>query len=228
MPSKVKKLPNLQIPHHRFILLVRCGEIVTGFLIGLSRHALVSPKHQSGYLVKYSHSLTTQIPLSREKRHGCIGYCLLFFFYVLLVLLFQSTVERDTIWTPKELHVYAVILVFITTRMRAVYKLHLSFFLSCFFEINFLMISRCWSHWLTSFFFPGKPLFDFTCNFWTGEWHFTDPTCRTVRSCLVRGTFFKSLSHQKESYYFIVLNKICINIFRQLSAFSRDESNEPN
>ena len=101
MPSKVKKLPNLQIPHHRFILLVRCGEIVTGFLIGLSRHALVSPKHQSGYLVKYSHSLTTQIPLSREKRHGCIGYCLLFFFYVLLVLLFQSTVERDTYLNPE-------------------------------------------------------------------------------------------------------------------------------
>ena len=83
------------------LLLVRCGEIVTGFLIGLSRHALVSPKHQSGYLVKYSHSLTTQIPLSREKRHGCIGYCLLFFFYVLLVLLFQSTVERDTYLNPE-------------------------------------------------------------------------------------------------------------------------------
>ena len=66
MPSKVKKLPNLtsQIPSSLYFVwcgarslpaFLFCEKIVTGFLIGLARHGLISPKCQSGYLVKYSH-----------------------------------------------------------------------------------------------------------------------------------------------------------------------------
>ena len=35
-------------------------------------------------------------------------------------------------------------------------------------------------------------------------------SCACIGCCLITEIFLKSLSHQKEFYYFIVLNKICL------------------